>query len=314
MEIHHGYKGLNLNKPVVTLGVFDGVHRGHRVLLDTLVRRASERKRESAVITFDPPPRLVMGKEGSKASCLSSLAEKIRLLEKTGIDHLIIIRFTPSFSRIQACDFVEKILAGRLATYHLVVGHDHHFGQGAEGNIGTFDKCASTMGFMVEQVAGLKSKRGFISSSLIREALINGDLNNANKWLGYSYSVGGIVVAGKKLGREIGFPTANIKPDFRYKLIPANGVYAVDIEVDGEMKPGMLSIGTNPTVNRFSIRKFIEANIFDFGRDIYGKHVEVFFRYRLRDEIRFDSVEELSRQMERDRDLARKVLGQTTSL
>ena len=309
MEIHEGYEGLDLRKPVVTLGIFDGVHRGHRVLLDTVVNRAKITEGDSAVITFDPHPRLVVEKNKAKLSFLSTMAEKMTLLEKAHIGHLIIIRFTQEFSRMRACDFVTDILAEKVKTRHLIMGHDHHFGYRGEGNFETVNECAASMGFVVEQVPGLRSREGAISSSLIRDSLLRGDLDNANKWLGYCYSIKGQVVAGKRIGRKLGFPTANIKPDYRYKLIPADGVYAVGISVDGETKPGMLSIGTNPTVNRITGERCIEVNIFDFEKDIYGFEIEIIFRYRLRNEIRFDSVEQLAIQMEHDRAVAMKLLA-----
>jgi riboflavin kinase / FMN adenylyltransferase len=309
MEIHEGYDNLNLKKPVVTLGIFDGVHRGHRTLLDTLVSRAAATGGDPVVITFDPHPRLVLDKNHADLSFLSTMEEKTALLEKAHVSHLVVIRFTPAFSRMKACDFVEKILAEKIGTRHLIMGHDHHFGYHGEGNFETVNDCAESMGFTVEQVRGLQSREGIISSSLIREALLRGDLDNANKWLGYCYSLKGQVVAGRKIGRRIGFPTANIKPGYRYKLIPANGVYAVEIKVDGETRPGMLSIGTNPTVNRNPARRSVEVNIFDFEKNIYGLGIEVIFRYRLRDEVKFDSVEQLSLQMERDREVALKLLA-----
>jgi riboflavin kinase/FMN adenylyltransferase len=308
MEIHRGCENLNLRKPVVTLGIFDGVHRGHRVLLDTVVNRSKETGGDSAVITFDPHPRLVVEKNKAKLSFLSTMEEKIALLEKAHIGHLIVIRFTKAFSRMRACDFVTNILADKVKTKHLIIGHDHHFGYQGEGNFETVNDCAGSMGFVVEQVPGLRSREGAISSSLIRDALLRGDLDNANKWLGYCYSIKGIVVTGKKIGRKLGFPTANIKPDYRYKLIPSDGVYAVDITVNGEIKPGMLSIGTNPTVNRSSRKRFIEVNIFNFEEDIYGLEIEIALRYRLRNEIRFNTVEQLATQMEHDRVVAMKLL------
>jgi riboflavin kinase/FMN adenylyltransferase len=284
------------------------VHRGHRTLLDTLVRRAAENGGESVVITFDPHPKLVLERNRSRLSFLSTMDEKKMLLEKAHIDHLVIIKFTPGFSRIKACDFVEKVLVNKIKTGHLIIGHDHHFGYQGEGNFATVNDCAASMGFNVEQIRGLQSREGAISSSLIREALLKGNLDNANKWLGYSYSLKGQVIAGRKIGRKLGFPTANIKPGYRYKLIPCDGVYAVEIKVDNETKPGMLSIGTNPTVNDKPGKKSIEVNIFDFEKDIYGREVEVLFRYRLRSEKRFENVEQLARQMESDRTTAMRLL------
>jgi len=309
MQVHQGYNDLKLIRPVVTMGIFDGVHCGHRTLLDTLVSRAVSAGGESVVITFDPHPRLVIEKNTTKLSFLSTMEEKSGLLAKAHINHLVIIKFTPAFSRMRACDFVKKVLSEKLGTEHLIIGHDHHFGFQGEGNFETVRECAASSGFIVEQVRGLKSREGVISSSLIRDALTGGNLNDANKWLGYCYSIKGQVVAGRKLGRTLGFPTANIKPCYRYKLIPADGVYAVEIKVDGDTKPGMLSIGTNPTVNRRQGRRSIEVNIFDFDKDIYGNEIEVFFRYRLRSEIRFDSIEQLSLQMEKDRIVASRLLS-----
>lgn len=309
MEVHQGYIDLKLRKPVVTLGIFDGVHRGHRTLLDTLVNRAVSSGGESVVITFDPHPRLVIEKNTTKLSFLSTMEEKSLLLAKAHIDHLVIIKFTPGFSRMRACDFVKKVLSEKLGTQHLIIGHDHHFGYRGEGDFETVSDCASSSGFIVEQIRGLQSREGIISSSLIRDALSAGNLNDANKWLGYCYSLKGQVVPGRKIGRKLGFPTANIKPGYRYKLIPADGVYAVEIKVDGDTKPGMLSIGTNPTVNRQQGRRSIEVNIFDFDKDIYGSEIEVFFRYRLRSEVKFDSVEQLSQQMEQDRIVASRLLS-----
>ncbi|MBN1108949.1 MAG: bifunctional riboflavin kinase/FAD synthetase [Bacteroidales bacterium] len=313
MQIHHGYTDPGFVKPVVTMGIFDGVHRGHRVLIDALVRRAADKGGESVVITFDPHPRLVVSEEKKSLSFLSSTEEKIKLLEEASVDHLVVLKFTPALSRMSASDFVEKILVRRIGTSHIVMGHDHHFGYRGEGNYNTVNEYAGKSGFVVEEVAGLRSGKGFVSSSLIREALLKGDLNNANKWLGYSYKLRGTVVAGKKLGRKLGYPTANIKPLYRYKLIPGDGVYAVEIEVSGRTKPGMLSIGSNPTVNTIKGRKHIEVHIFDFEEDIYGEEIEVFFRYRLRDEIRFSTLEELTLQMDRDRSVALNLLSGTKS-
>ena len=309
MEIHEGYNNLDLEKPVVTMGIFDGVHRGHRILLDTLVNRAASAGGESVVITFNPHPRLVLDKDKAKLSFLSDMDEKKQLLEKAHIGHLIIISFTPVFSRMNANDFVRNVLSNKVKTRYLVIGHDHHFGYQGEGNFKTVNKYASSMGFVVEQVRGLKSREGVISSSLIREALLTGNLDNANKWLGYCYSLKGQVVKGRGIGRRLGFPTANIKPCYRYKLIPADGVYAVEVKVNNEIKPGMLSIGTNPTVNMEPGKRSIEVNIFDFRKDIYGLEIEVLFRYRLRNEIRFENVEQLSLQMEQDREVSLNLLA-----
>ncbi|MCU0472796.1 MAG: riboflavin biosynthesis protein RibF [Bacteroidales bacterium] len=308
MIIHEGYENLKMISPVVTIGIFDGVHRGHRYLLDTLVSRAKETGTDSAVITFHPHPRLVLEKHTTGLSFLSTMDEKKALLEGAGIDHLIIIEFTSGFSKMKACDFVEEVLLKKIRTRHLVVGHDHHFGYQGRGNFKTINNCALSLGFRVEQVEGLKAEDGPISSSVIRNALLNGKPEYANKLLGYNYSLRGQVVEGKKIGRKIGFPTANIKPGDQYKLIPGDGVYAVEIQVNNSKFKGMLSIGRNPTVNKLKASRSIEVNIFNFEKDIYGKEIEVTFRYRMRDEKKFSNTEELIRQMDIDKAMTTDLL------
>jgi riboflavin kinase/FMN adenylyltransferase len=309
MKIHKDYKGLSLRNPVVTLGIFDGVHLGHRKLLRHLVSRAGDVNGESVVITFHPHPRMVLDKEPGNLSFLSTMDEKILLLEKCGIVHLIIIEFTKEFSTVQACDFVEDVLVKSIGTRHLIVGHDHHFGHQGEGNFNTIKDCALSMGFNVEQIRGLKAYGEAISSSLIRNALVTGNLSVANKWLGYDYFLRGSVVEGKKIGREIGFPTANIKPSDSHKLIPGNGVYAADARIGDLKYAGMLSVGYNPTINKTNGARSIEVNIFNFEEDIYGKEIEIIFRYRLRDEKKFNSTKELSDQMKLDKENVLRLLA-----
>jgi len=309
MVIHKGYDNLNLREPIVTIGIFDGVHLGHKLLLNTLVSGANGAGTDSVVITFNPHPRLVLDKPTSGLSFLSTMEEKSRLLEKAGIGHLIIIEFTPQFSKIKACDFVSEILLDKIGTRHLIVGHDHHFGYQGEGNFITIRNCARSMGFRVEQVEGFKFQEVTISSSVIRNTLLEGKPEDANKMLGYSYSLKGEVIEGKKIGREFGFPTANIKPSDKYKLIPGDGVYAVDVMINNSKYAGMLSIGKNPTVNKSEAQRSIEVNIFNFDRDIYGNEIEVAFRFRMRDEKKFKNTEELIKQMEMDKVLATRLLA-----
>jgi riboflavin kinase/FMN adenylyltransferase len=301
MIIHEGYENLNLVTPVATLGIFDGVHRGHRTLLDRVVQKAKEEKSESAVITFSPHPRLVLEQNNKNLSFLTTIEEKKILLAKAGIDHLIVIKFTPEFSNIPACDFLKDILVGEIGTKYLVIGHDHHFGRRGEGDFNTIKQCAKDLDLTVEQVEGYHTEDGMISSSLIRGAILNGNIEKANNWLGYSYSVSGQIIEGRKLGRKIGFPTANIKPYSEHKLIPANGVYAVEVQLDKKVMPGMLSIGSNPTVNTDINFRSIEVHILNFNEDIYGRNMTVIFRKRLRDEKKFGNIQELAEQMELDK-------------
>lgn len=301
MIIHTGYPELKINSPVVTLGIFDGVHRGHRMLIDHLVKKAGESNGESVVITLFPHPRLVLEKDHANLTFLTTLEEKKELLEKTGIDHLIILDFSNEFSRIPACDFVRDTLVRRIGTKHLIVGYDHHFGRSGEGDFETIKQCSGLMDFKVEQLHELETAGGSISSTSIREALLSGRLDDANRLLGYNYLMTGRVVEGRKIGRSIGFPTANIRTE-AHKLIPANGVYAVEVSADKGRFAGMLSIGTNPTITSSQVLRSIEVNILNFDRDIYGMDISVNFRKRLRDERRFDSISQLVDQMHIDKE------------
>lgn len=301
MIVHEGYENLNLVTPVVTTGIFDGVHRGHNSLLHYLVSRAKERKGESVVITFFPHPRLVLDKDPGNLSFLTSLEEKKLLLEKAEVDHLVIIEFDKKFSEIPACDFVKDVLVEKVGAKHLIIGYNHHFGRRGEGDYNTIRACADLLDLKVEQVQGFHTDEGAISSSIIREALLSGKLEEANRWLGYYYSITGKVVEGRKIGRELGFPTANIQPDFKHKLVPVNGVYYVDVRIDNSIYPGILNIGTNPTVNSNNNIRSIEVYIIDFNKDIYGKTVTLIFRKRLRDELKYDTVGQLVTQMNIDK-------------
>jgi riboflavin kinase/FMN adenylyltransferase len=229
------------------------------------------------------------------------MEEKITLLENAKIEHLIIIHFTEQFSQMRACDFIRDILVKKISTKHLVIGYDHHFGRKGEGDFNTIKQCSEDNNLTVEQAQGFQTEEGAISSSLIREALLKGKIDEANRWLGYNYTISGTVVEGRRIGRTIGFPTANIKPDFRYKLIPGNGVYAVEVKTDNEIYPGMMSIGSNPTVNSDASFRSIEVHILNFEKDIYGGNISVSFRKRLRDEKKFNSLTELTDQMRLDK-------------
>jgi riboflavin kinase / FMN adenylyltransferase len=309
MIIHEGYENLNLVHPVVTIGVFDGVHSGHRALLDHLVSTAGQSGGESVVVTFNPHPRLVLSEKTEGVSFLSTMEEKTRLLADALIDHLIIIRFNKDLSNMEAADFIKEILVRKIGVKHLIVGYDNHFGKNKKGDLNKIRECAELYNFTVEQVSEVSSNDGVISSTSIRDALLNGQLEDANRWLGYNYSVTGTVVQGRKLGRSLGFPTANIKPVNIYKLVPANGVYAVEVLFNNKQMPGMLSIGFNPTVNISKGSRSIEVHIFDFDRDLYGDTVTIIFRYRLRDEKRFDNVKQLTEQMKLDKQAAAKLLS-----
>ncbi len=301
MIIHYGYENLKILNPVVTTGIFDGVHRGHVALLQCLKKRAAELGGESVVVTFHPHPRIVLAQDHQGLSFLSTMDEKTVLLESAGIDHMIIIEFTREFSLLGACDFIRKILVGKIGTKHLVIGYNHHFGKSREGDFVTIEQCAGSFGLDVERVEGFYTAGMAVSSSNIRNMLLEGSTEEANNILGYNYPISGVVTEGRKIGRTIGFPTANIEPSEQYKLVPARGVYAVEVKVGDSVYPGMLSIGSNPTVNSDPLKRFIEVNIFNFNDDIYGNIITVIFRKRLRSEMKFSDISQLASQIEIDR-------------
>lgn len=309
IKVHHGYENIAIANPVVTLGIFDGVHKGHRAIIAKLVGKAKEMGGESVIITFEPHPRQILSGEAETFSFLTSFEEKRDMLGECGIDNIVVIKFDRKFSSIDACDFVERILIGKTGARYLIVGFNHHFGKSGQGDFETVRRCASNYGLPVERVEPLIIDGREVSSSNIRNALAAGRLEEANELLGYSYFMNGKIVPGRQIGREIGYPTANIKPDFDQKLIPKDGVYAVKVTVSGKRYPGVMSIGFNPTVEESPLKRTIEVNIIGFDREIYGSAVCVEFRYRLRDELKFNTLEELARQIGIDREMALKLLS-----
>jgi riboflavin kinase / FMN adenylyltransferase len=309
MQAHSLNSNFRAVNAVVTIGTFDGVHHGHRAVLALLKERAAATGGESVVITFYPHPRQVLSDGTLQQALLSTREEKRALLEKEKVDHLIVIDFDREFSEMGACEFVGKILVGRIGARHLIVGFNHHFGRNGEGNFDTIQACAGQFGINVEKVGAIDTPEGTVSSSMIRTALEEGRLDDANRMLGYNYSLTGTVVEGKKLGRKIGFPTANIDTGAEGKLIPANGVYAVGVSIGSESFNGVMNIGTNPTVNASRGSRTVEVNIIDFDRDIYGRVITVELRHRLRSEIKFNGLDELSAQIAADKSKAIELLG-----
>jgi riboflavin kinase/FMN adenylyltransferase len=303
MIIHEGYSDLHFKDPVVTMGVFDGVHLGHRMLLGRVVSEAEKSGSDSVAVTFDPHPRIVLTGDPSNLRFLTDIEERIFLLRQTGIGHLVIIPFTHELSRMTAREYVESILCRHLGLRHLITGFNHHFGRRHEGDSNTITECSGRMGFRVTREEAFTLDGVVLSSSLIRKLLEEGEVRKAAAMLGYDYFLRGKVVSGKKIGRGLGFPTANIAPLFAYKLIPRSGVYAVEAMVEGEPEwhAAMLNIGLRPTIKENDGRSSIEAHIIDFDSDLYGRVVTVRFRERLRDEMKFGSIEELTAQLVRDR-------------
>ena len=305
MNVHHGYKNLNFRNPVITMGVFDGVHLGHRMLLRRVVEEAEKSGSDAVAVTFDPHPRIVLTGDPSHLRFLTDIEERIYLLRQTGIGHLVIIPFTPELSRMTASEFIDEILCRHLGASHLITGFDHHFGRRHEGDSNTILDSSSRMDFRVTKEEAFMIDGKAVSSSSIRELLLEGKVRKASALLGYAYFLRGKVVSGKRIGRNLGFPTANIEPLFPYKLIPSYGVYAVEAEVGGDKKKhiAMLNIGINPTIEGNDGKRTIEAHIIDFESDLYGRDVTVRFHSRLRDEMKFENVDALAAQMVKDREL-----------
>ena len=305
MIIHEGYYDLHFRDPVVTMGVFDGVHLGHRMLLNRVVAEADKNRSDAVVVTFDPHPRIVLTGDPSHLRFLTDIGERVNLLRQTGIGHLVIIPFTHELSRMTAGEFVESILCRHLGLRHLITGFNHHFGRRHEGDSNTIIGCSGRMDFRVTREEAFMIDGEAVSSSSIRRLLEGGDVRKASAMLGYDYSLKGTVVSGKRIGRGMGFPTANIAPSFIYKLIPGSGVYAVETQVEGDQAwhAAMLNIGVRPTITENDARPTIEAHIIDFDADLYGKTVTVRFRDRLRDEMRFDNIDALAAQLARDREM-----------
>lgn len=286
------------------MGVFDGVHLGHRMLLGRVTEEAQKSGSDAVAVTFDPHPRLILTGDPSGLRFLTDIDERISLLHHTGISHLVIIPFTHELSRMTAREFVDQVLCSHLGARHLIVGFNHHFGRRHEGDSNTIIECSLRMDFRVTREEAFMIDGEVVSSSSIRRLLEGGEVRKASSMLGYEYSLKGKVVSGKKIGRGLGFPTANIAPLFAYKLIPRTGVYAVEIMVDDEPRwhPAMLNIGLRPTIGENDGRSTIEAHIIDFDSDLYGKFVSVRFFERLRDEMKFGNVDALTAQLARDRE------------
>ncbi len=309
MQIHYDLDNFIAVKPVVTIGTFDGVHLGHREVISELKRLSSLSGGDSVIFTFEPHPRLIISPQEDSLRLLSTKNEKIKLMEKIGIDHLVIYPFTEEFSRLSYDQFVSTVLVGKMKIASLVVGYDHRFGQGRKGNFNSLESLSSKLEFKVEQLSELFVDNQVVSSTKIRSALEAGDILTANHFLGYQYTLSGKVIKGQQLGREIGFPTANIDTNDQYKLVPGDGVYAVMVEWEGKRYKGMLNIGIRPTVNHNADHKTIEVYIFDFDKDIYDSEIALFFIEKFRDEQKFDGLAQLQKQLINDQKLALKILS-----
>ncbi len=289
-----------LSNAIVTTGTYDGVHKGHRKILQALVETARRSNGESVVITFWPHPRKIVGSGNlEEIKSLNTLDEKIDTLTLLGIDHLLIIPFNREFSELSSNDFIQEILIKRIGTKKLVIGYDHKFGKNREGSFEYLNTNAATLGFEIQEIPRQDLNDVAVSSTEIRKALKQGDVARAALYLEQPYRLRGIVVKGRQLGRTLGFPTANIKISDPDKLVPADGVYAVFVRYKNILRQGMLNIGYRPTVE--GIDKTVEVHIISFEQEIYGEELEVEFVQFVRSEQKFEGIVQLKEQLEKDR-------------
>jgi riboflavin kinase/FMN adenylyltransferase len=307
MKVYHSIDEFKkVNGAVVTTGTFDGVHIGHRKIIDRLNEIAGKIDGESVLLTFHPHPRMVLFPDDHGLELITTMDEKIQLLEDAGIDNLIIHPFTKEFSRTTSIDFIRNILVDTLGTSVLVIGYDHHFGRNREGSFEHLKESGPLYGFDVEEISVQDVDDVAVSSTKIRKALQEGDVTTAGKYLAHPFQLTGTVVHGDKLGRTIGFPTANIRVDSETKILPANGVYACYVLLDGEKFKAMLNIGVRPTVSEGERR--VEVHLFDFDGELYDRQLTLELKKRIRDEEKFENVDALQAQLARDKQKALKVL------
>ena len=302
LKIFNSIKSFNATKPtIVTIGTFDGVHLGHQKIVAQITKNAHALNCESLVLTFFPHPRMVL-QESTEMKQLNSLNEKIALLDNLGIDNLVVHPFDKEFSRLTAEEFVKKVLVDVFKIKKIIIGHDHRFGRNRTATIDDLINFGKTYGFEVEQISAEEINEVSISSTKIRNALLEGNIELATNYLGYDYSLTGIIFKGKQLGRTIGYPTANITIEEDYKLIPNNGVYIAKSVLNGKTVFGMMNIGTRPTVD--GTKQTIEINFFDFKQDLYEQKITISLLHRMRSEQKFESIDALKNQLGKDKKTA----------
>jgi len=291
----------NKIKTVITIGTFDGVHIGHQKIIKRLVKNAKNDNLKSIVLTFFPHPRMVLQKDAN-IKLINTIDEKAKLFENLRLDFLVVKEFTKEFSRLTALEFVRDILVNKLNVSQIIIGYDHQFGRNRTANIDDLREYGEIYEFKITEITAQDIDEVTISSTKIRNALNEGDIETANTFLGYNFMLTGTIVRGKGLGKQIDFPTANLQIEEDYKLIPKNGVYVVKSYINEETIFGMMNIGTNPTVGG----KFqsIEIHFFDFDQDIYGEKIKIELLKRLRDEQKFESLEILQKQLHKDKSIA----------
>ena len=314
MKVYRSLDEFSVNKPIVTIGTFDGVHLGHQKVIDNLKSIATEIGGETVLFTFYPHPRLVVNPNDDSLRLLTSLNEKIKKLEAVGVHHLVVFPFTQSFARLSYEEFVRSVLVEQMHVHTLVVGHDHRFGHNREGGYERIKTLADSLNFSVQRIEALSVEKIDVSSTKIRDFLLAGAISEANNLLGAPYTLRGTVSAGKQLGRTIGYPTANVVVDDSHKLVPATGVYAARVLVMGACYNAMLNIGFRPTISQQADSRTIEVHLFDFSGDLYQQTIEVQMFERIRNEQKFESVELLQQQLQLDEQTVRDYFEKQASI
>ncbi|MBN8685507.1 MAG: bifunctional riboflavin kinase/FAD synthetase [Chitinophagales bacterium] len=302
MQVHYDIDQLPVfRNAVITIGTFDGVHKGHRQIIEKMKAEAAATGGETVIITFDPHPRKVVSSEFMGIRLITTMEERIGLLEETGIDHLVVVPFTDVFANQSAEEYIHDFLVRKFHPHTIIIGYDHRFGRDRAGNFQLLETKAVNYGYSLMEIPKHVLENISISSTNIRKAIIHNDTETVNKVLGYDFFFSGLVVHGNKLGRKLGYPTANLKVRDDDKIIPGNGIYAVYAQPEGytEKLKGMMSIGFRPTVD--GKQRVIEVNIFDFDKDIYDQQLKVYVRKYLRPELKFDGLEALVKQIDQDK-------------
>ncbi len=307
MLVHTDIQKLPVFKnAVITIGVFDGVHTGHQQIIHLMKTEAQAINGETVLITFDPHPRTVLQKT-SDIKLINTFEERVALLEKYGINHLVVVPFTKEFAQQTAEQYIDQFLVNTFHPHTIVIGHDHRFGKNREGNFALLEQKASTAHFKVKEIPPHVLQEVVVSSTRIRQALLESNIEIANKLLGYDYFFSGLVVEGNRLGKTIGYPTANIQINNEHKLIPGYGVYAVNVLHKDTKFLGMMNIGTRPTIA--GTIRIVEVNIFDFDEEIYGEILTVAIKAKLRSEIKFDTLNTLKTQLAKDKETTLRLLA-----
>jgi riboflavin kinase/FMN adenylyltransferase len=297
---HHLNEFTKLNNAVATIGTFDGVHYGHQKIVRRLCELAKARGGESVILTFFPHPRMIIDPENQDLKMINTINEKAEIMARLGVDHLIITPFTRDFSNLEPADYIKNILVDTIGIRQLIVGYDHRFGKDRKGGLKELQELSAQYGYDIEEIAEQDIDDVAVSSTKIRSALLAGDVALAATYMGYHFSISGRVIKGDKIGRTIGYPTANIFVEETYKLIPSDGIYAVTVDMHEGSFKGMAYIGQRPTIN--GMTRNIEVNIFDFNKEIYGQDIRMTFLEFLRHDVKFTGLDALKDQLKKDKE------------